>query len=149
MAKETKIPTLKSGSRPEGVGEKTKLKPKKKKILRGISSGRFYIQAGFNNTIISITDEQGNVLAWASTGTLGFSGTRKSTPYAATLVAKTIIGKAADLGLRKAQIFVKGVGPGRDSVIRAFQAANFDIISIADITSIPHNGCRAKKPRRV
>lgn len=128
---------------------KMKVRPKKKKILRGITSGRFYIQAGFNNTIISLTDDTGSVLTWVSTGTLGFSGTRKSTPYAASLVAKTIIEKAKNMGLKKVKIFVKGVGPGRDSVIRAFQNADFEIVSIADITPVPHNGCRPKKPRRV
>jgi small subunit ribosomal protein S11 len=122
-----------------------------KKVLaqRDLSSGRIYIQSTFNNTIVTLTDAGGNVIAWNSAGRLGLSGTRKSTPYIASQVAKAIAEQTRDFGIRKVSIFVSGIGTGRDSAVRALQGADLDIASIADTTPVAHNGCRAKKPRRV
>lgn len=122
-------------------------KSKIKKIESGI--GRIYIQSTFNNTIITLSDTSGSCLAWNSAGKMGFKGARKSTPYVASLVSQVIADKCREYGLRSVQIFVSGIGTGRDSAVRALQSADLDVISIADTTPIPHNGCRAKKPRRV
>lgn len=126
-----------------------KTKKKKKVVQRDLSSGRIYIQSTFNNTIVTLTDADGGVISWNSAGKMGLSGTRKSTPYIASQIAKTISEKARDLGISKVKIFVSGIGTGRDSAVRALQGADLDVLSIADTTSIPHNGCRPKKPRRV
>lgn len=122
---------------------------KKKKTLTAVNSGLVYIQSTFNNTIVTVTDDTGGVIAWASSGSIGFKGSKKSTPYAASLAASAAIEKAKLRGLNKAQIFISGVGAGRDSAIRAFHNANIEIDSIKDITPIPHNGCRRKKVRRI
>jgi len=122
---------------------------KKKKNLQPVLSGKVYIQSSFNNTVVTVTDELGNVVAWASAGSIGFKGAKKSTPYAASLAASAAIEKSKLRGLRKAQIFISGVGSGRDSAIRAFHNANIEVGSIKDITPTPHNGCRRKKVRRV
>ncbi len=121
----------------------------KKKALKGISSGSVHIQATFNNTIISITDKAGNVIVWSSPGTVGFSGSKKSTPFAAQVAASEAAKKAKDLGLQSVDVFVKGPGSGRESAIRALQAAGLNVTSIKDVTPIPHNGCRPRKKRRV
>jgi small subunit ribosomal protein S11 len=110
---------------------------------------RAYIQATFNNTIITITDQQGNVILWDSGGTVGFRGSRKSTPYAAQIAAQQAARKAADNGVREIDVFVKGPGPGREAAIRSLQAAGLKVRSITDVTPIPHNGCRPPKKRRV
>ncbi|NPA05840.1 MAG: 30S ribosomal protein S11 [Chloroflexi bacterium] len=120
------------------------------KVKRVVPRGRIYIQATFNNTIVTITDEQGNTITWASGGTVGFKGTRKSTPFAARLALEQAVKAARDMGLREAHVFVKGPGPGREAALRAL--INIDgikILSISDITPIPHNGCRPPKKRRV
>jgi len=125
---------------------------KRKKARRErkhVPSARAYIQATFNNTIITVTDQQGNVLTWGSAGTAGFKGSRKSTPYAAQIAAQKTAKQAMDLGVREVDIFVKGPGPGREAALRALQAAGLKIKSITDITPIPHNGCRPPKKRRV
>ena len=122
---------------------------KKKKIKRVVTSGSVFIQSTFNNTMISITDESGGVISWASAGSIGFKGTKKSTPYAAGLAATAAIEKAKGRGLSKVKVFVSGVGSGRDSAVRALTNANVEISLIKDITPITHNGCRAKKARRV
>ncbi|TSC95303.1 MAG: small subunit ribosomal protein S11 [Candidatus Berkelbacteria bacterium Athens1014_28] len=122
---------------------------KKKKNLTPVYSGLVYIQSSFNNTIVTIADETGNVIAWASSGSIGFKGSKKSTPYAASLATSAAIEKAKIRGLKKVQIFISGVGSGRDSAVRAFQNANIDVEIIKDITPVPHNGCRRKKVRRV
>lgn len=122
---------------------------KKKKNVSPVFSGLVYIQSSFNNTIITITDDSGNVIAWASSGSIGFKGSKKSTPYAASLATSAALEKAKIRGFKKAQIFISGVGSGRDSAIRAFQNANIEVELIKDITPIPHNGCRRKKVRRV
>lgn len=120
-----------------------------KKEKKNIPYGRAYIYATFNNTIISITDQQGNVISWASAGTSGFKGSRKSTPYAAQLAAQTAAKTAQEHGVRELDVFVKGPGPGREAAIRSLQATDMILRSITDKTPIPHNGCRPPKKRRV
>jgi small subunit ribosomal protein S11 len=126
----------------------TKGKKKEKKV---VGSGKVYIQASFNNTIITVTDQKGNVLSWSSSGTLtGFRGAKKSTPFAAQLVAENAAKKAIDTyGLKEVDVFVKGPGVGREAAIRSLDNAGLKVSSIKDITPIPHNGCRPKKRRRV
>lgn len=120
-----------------------------RKEKKNIVHGRAYIYATFNNTIISITDQQGNVISWSSGGTSGFKGSRKSTPYAAQLAARNAAVAAQEHGMRELDVFVKGPGPGREAAIRALQAADMRLLSITDKTPIPHNGCRPPKKRRV
>ena len=120
-----------------------------KKERKNIPYGRVYVYATFNNTIVTITDQQGNVICWASGGTSGFKGSRKSTPYAAQLAAKRVAEQAQDHGVRELDVYVKGPGPGREAAIRALQAADMVIRSITDKTPIPHNSCRPPKKRRV
>ena len=127
----------------------TKEKAKKKKIAKGITSGIAHIQASFNNTVINITDKQGNTLIWSSPGIVGFSGAKRSTPFAAQIAATDAAKKAKDIGLKEVEVRVKGPGSGRESAIRALQAAGLTVTSIKDVTPIPHNGCRPKKKRRV
>ncbi|HKJ26057.1 MAG TPA: 30S ribosomal protein S11 [Anaerolineales bacterium] len=119
---------------------------KAKKVL---SSGQIHVYATFNNTIITITDTQGNTVAWASAGAVGFKGSRKSTPFAARLAMEKALKSAMDMGLREVDLIVKGPGPGRESAIRAVQAVELKVNSIADVTPVPHNGCRPPKRRRV
>lgn len=124
-------------------------KKSKKSAAKSISHVRAYVTATFNNTLVTLTDQTGNTLAWGSAGASNFKGARKSTPYAATTVVETIAKKAKEVGASSIEIFVKGPGPGRDSSIRAFKAAGLNITMIADVTPIPHNGPRATKRRRV
>ena len=126
-----------------------KTKIKKKKIKRVSSSGVAHIKASFNNSIISISDNQGNVVSWASSGAVGFKGTKKGTPFAASSAATLAAQKAIEAGVREVNVFVKGPGAGRETAIRALQAAGLEISSIKDVTPIPHNGCRPPKRRRV
>ena len=128
---------------------KPKRKVKKKKVRKDIGFGVAFIQSTFNNTIISITDQNGNVVCWASSGTAGFKGARKGTPFAAQLAAKEVSSKARDYGVRYVDVKVKGPGAGRESAIRALQSVGMEIKSIKDVTPIPHNGCRMRKRRRV
>ena len=121
----------------------------KKKSLKGITSGIATIQATFNNTIVTIADKQGNTIVWASPGLVGFSGSKKSTPFAAQVAATDAARRAKELGLMSVDILVKGPGSGRESAIRAISAAGLSVTSIRDITPIPHNGCRQRKKRRV
>jgi small subunit ribosomal protein S11 len=107
------------------------------------------VQASFNNTIITITDLQGNTVAWSSAGSVGFKGSRKSTPYAAQLAASASGKQAMDMGMRELDVFVKGPGPGREAAIRSLQAMGLKVVSITDVTPLPHNGCRPPKKRRV
>ena len=120
-----------------------------RKAKRTLSSGQIHIYATFNNTIITISDQQGNTVAWASAGAVGFKGSRKSTPFAARLATEKALKSAMDMGLREVDIIVKGPGPGRESAIRAVQATEMRVNSIADITPVPHNGCRPPKRRRI
>ncbi len=124
-------------------------KAKKKKIAKGVTSGIAHIQASFNNTIITITDKQGNTMAWSAPGIVGYSGSKKSTPFAAQIAATDAARKAKDIGIKEVEVHVKGPGSGRESAIRALQASGLIITTIKDVTPIPHNGCRAKKRRRV
>jgi small subunit ribosomal protein S11 len=128
------------------AAEKT---PRRKKSKRSVSEGVVHIHSTFNNTIITITDTMGGVIAWASAGSVGFKGSRKGTPFAAQLAAENAAKKAADLGMRSVQVMVKGPGAGRESALRSLQAAGFGISLIRDVTPIPHNGCRPPKRRRV
>lgn len=121
----------------------------KKKSLKGITSGIATIQASFNNTIVTISDKQGNTIVWASPGLVGFSGSKKSTPFAAQIAATDAARRAKELGLMSVDVLVKGPGSGRESAIRAIAAAGLSVTSIKDITPIPHNGCRSRKKRRV
>lgn len=127
----------------------TKEKAKKKKIAKGITQGIAHILASFNNTIINITDKQGNTLVWSAPGVVGYSGSKKSMPFAAQIAATDAARKAKEIGVKEVEVYVKGPGFGRESAIRALQAAGLTITSIRDITPIPHNGCRPKKKRRV
>ena len=116
---------------------------------KNIEKGAAHIHSSFNNTIVTITDEKGNVISWASAGELGFKGSRKSTPFAAQMAAETASKAAMEHGLRKVDVFVKGPGAGREAAIRALQATGVEVTSIKDVTPIPHNGCRPPKRRRV
>ena len=122
---------------------------KKKKIKKNIQAGIAHIQSTFNNTIITITDHDGNVICWSSAGTQGFKGSRKSTPFAARLAAEQAIKAAVSMGLQEVALYVKGPGPGRESAIRAVQAQGLKVTTISDVTPVPHNGCRPPKKRRV
>lgn len=126
-----------------------KTSPKQKTITRVSSTGKVYITATFNNTLVTITNDKGDTIAWSSAGARGFKGTRKSTPYAATLAVENAARKAIDRGIKVVEIFIKGPGSGRDSALRAIKSAGLSISLIADITPIPHNGPRARKKRRV
>ena len=129
--------------------EKRKAGTKKRRIALSSTSGVAHIQATFNNTIISITDMQGNVVSWCSAGQVGFSGSRKSTAFAAQLASERAASRAMEIGLREVRVHVAGPGSGRESAIRAIQAAGLGVTLIRDVTSIPHNGCRPRKRRRV
>jgi small subunit ribosomal protein S11 len=121
----------------------------KKKEKKNIANGVVHIQSTFNNTIVTITDAAGNVVSWSSGGVQGFKGSRKSTPFAAQLTAEDAAKKAMEHGMRSVEVYVKGPGAGRESALRALQAAGFKVVSIKDVTPIPHNGCRPPKRRRV
>jgi len=125
------------------------VKQKKKKIIRQIAHGRAYVQATYNNTIVTLTDLNGNVLASSSAGQNNFKGPKKSTPYAASVIVKNAVDKANAYGLKNVNVFVKGVGTGREAAIRALNTYGLNVLSIKDVTPIPHNGCRQRKPRKV
>ncbi|MEI6132009.1 MAG: 30S ribosomal protein S11 [Bacillota bacterium] len=122
---------------------------RKKKVNKHIERGQAHIRSSFNNTIVTLTDTQGNALAWASAGGLGFRGSRKSTPFAAQMAAETAAKAAMEHGLKSIEVFVKGPGAGREAAIRALQGAGLEVSLIKDVTPIPHNGCRPPKRRRV
>ena len=124
-------------------------KSTRKKITKTVVDGIAHIHASFNNTIITVTDQQGNTITWSSAGTAGFKGSRKSTPYAAQLAAQQVAKNAQDHGVQEVDVYVKGPGPGREAAIRSLQGAGFKVRSITDVTPIPHNGCRPPKKRRV
>lgn len=124
-------------------------KPKKKAKKRRLTEARVHIHASYNNTIVTITEMEGGVVCWASSGGCGFKGTRKATPYAASVAAETAMNKAKTLGVEKVHIVVKGIGSGRDQAVRAVNASGVSIESISDTTAVAHNGCRARKARRV
>ncbi|MFN2128418.1 MAG: 30S ribosomal protein S11 [Anaerolineales bacterium] len=120
-----------------------------KKAKKTLASGQVHIYATFNNTIVTITDHEGNTITWGSAGSVGFKGSKKSTPFAARLAAEEAIKAAQSMGMQEAELFVKGPGPGRESAIRAVQALGLKITAISDVTPVPHNGCRPPKRRRV
>lgn len=129
--------------------EEKKVKKTKKKVAKNIPSAVAHIQSTFNNTVITITDKSGNAIVWASSGSSGFSGSKKSTPFAAQVAAESAAKKAMEHGVKEVEVYVKGPGAGRESAIRALQAAGLSISLIKDVTPIPHNGCRPPKRRRV
>lgn len=126
-----------------------KKKVSKKVMPKNLGHGRAYVKATFNNTIVTVTDNEGKALMWGSAGASGFKGARKSTPYAATTAVEQVAKKAKELGMNSIELYIKGPGPGRDGAIRAFKSAGLNITMIADVTPIPHNGPRARKRRRV
>ncbi len=123
-------------------------KARKRKVKKNVPEGKAFIHSTFNNTIVTISDKDGNAISWASAGTLGFKGSKKSTPYAAGMAAEAAGRAAFDMGMKKVEVFVKGLGSGRETAIRSLQTAGLEILSIQDVTPIPHNGCRPpKRPR--
>lgn len=146
--KKTKKSTEDSKDSKDSI-KKIRTKGKKTVAVRQVSSGRAYVKSTYNNTIVTFTDQNGNVLSWSSAGQCGFKGPKKSTPYAASLIVKDAYEKAKKYGLKEVSVFVKGIGGGREASIRALNANGINVNNIKDVTPIPHNGCRAKKPRRV
>jgi small subunit ribosomal protein S11 len=131
------------------MADKKKVTRIKKRERKAISKGRAYIQSTFNNTVITLTDVSGNAIAWGSSGTAGFKGSRKGTPYAAQLAAEQTARKGMEHGLKQVEVYVKGPGSGREAAIRSLQSAGLTVTGIRDVTPVPHNGCRPRKRRRV
>jgi small subunit ribosomal protein S11 len=131
------------------LAAKKQTKTRKKREFKNVGSGVAHIHSSFNNTIVTISDNSGSVIAWASAGNLGFKGSKKSTPFAAQMAAEAVARKAMDHGMKSAEVYVKGPGAGREAAIRSLQAAGLEITLIKDVTPIPHNGCRPPKRRRV
>jgi len=153
-AKATEEKTAGEKTETAAAGEKAevavkKAKGKKKAKRRLLTEGRVYIQSSFNNTIVTVTDPKGEVIAWSSSGSSGFKGPRKTTPYAAQVAAENAITKAKVFGLERVHVYIKGAGTGREQAVRGLQAGGVNIDSLTDVTPIPHNGCRARKGRRV
>ncbi len=152
MAENDKKPAAKGPKKEapiESTADKAKKAKKSKSKRKSVPEGNFYIHAGYNNTLVSIAEPNGNVIAWASSGSCGFKGARKSTPYAAQVAAETAVEKSKVYGLERVHVFVKGGGPGREQGLRGIVNAGLSIESITDTTAIPHNGCRKARPRRV
>lgn len=131
------------------MANKKKVKKTKKKVKKNIATGIVHIQSTFNNTIVTITDKQGNVIAWSSAGNMGYKGSKKSTSFAAQMTAETAAKKAMDQGMKDVDVLVKGPGSGRETAIRSLQAVGLKVNMIKDVTPIPHNGCRPPKQRRI
>ena len=131
------------------MAKKVTKKVTKKRVKKNVQHGQAHIQSSFNNTIVTLTDSEGNALSWASAGEMGFRGSKKSTPYAAQMAAKTAAKAAVVHGLKTVEVMVKGPGSGREAAIRALQACGLEVTSIKDVTPVPHNGCRPPKRRRV
>jgi len=129
--------------------KKKPIKGRKKKVIKMVALGNAYIKATYNNTIVTLTDQTGNVLSWSSAGINGFKGAKKATPYAASIIVRDAAEKARVYGLKDVNVFVTGVGMGRESAVRALNANGLNVLAIKDTTPIPHNGCRRRKPRRV
>ena len=154
---EEKLPPPKSAqsapkataAKPAATGAPAPRTTRKKKIWKNVTVARAYVQSSFNNTIVSITDEQGQVIVWSTAGSCGFKGTKKGTPFAAQITADTAAKKAMEAGVKQVHVLVKGPGSGRETAIRGLQGAGLAILSIRDVTPIPHDGCRPPKPRRV
>ena len=148
MSEETKK-TKKTEAAPADEKAKAKPRAKKNKAAKHVTTGRVHIQATYNNTVVTITDLHGNVLAWSTSGHMGFRGPKKATPYAASMVIRDVAEKVKPMGFNEAHVLIKGVGQGRDGALRALHAQGLSVLSMRDITPIPHNGPRACKPRRV
>jgi small subunit ribosomal protein S11 len=140
---------LKETDELESVQKKAVAAAQQAQSSKLVDKGRIYVQSTYNNTLITIADSRGGVIAWASAGSLGFKGPKKATPYAASKTVETLMEKVKKAGLRNVDVFVKGVGGGRESAVRAFAANGLNILSIKDVTPVPHNGCRPRKVRRV
>lgn len=121
----------------------------RRRVRKNIAVGQAHIKTSFNNTLVTLTDKEGNVIAWESAGSVGFKGSRKSTPFAAQVTAESCAKKGMEHGLQKVEVFVRGPGSGRETAVRSLQAAGLEIISVKDVTPMPHNGCRPRKRRRV
>jgi len=121
----------------------------RRRVRKNIAVGQAHIKTSFNNTLVTLTDKEGNVIAWESAGAVGFKGSRKSTPFAAQVTAESAARKGQEHGLQKVEVFVRGPGSGRETAIRSLQAAGLDVLSVKDVTPVPHNGCRPRKRRRV
>jgi len=149
------VPAAAEGAKEAKAGDKaapaarTATRGRKRKATKMVASGKAYVHASYNNTIVTLTDLNGNVLGWSSAGKVGFKGPKKSTPYAASVIVKDVCDKVRDTGLREVSVFVRGIGSGREAAVRALHANGINVLSIKDCTPIPHNGCRAPKPRRV
>lgn len=149
MAEEIKKkPATEEAAKPAAKA-KAKSKKGSKKARTQVPVGNAHVQATYNNTIVTLTDLNGNVLSWSSAGVNGFKGPKKATPYAASLIVKDAVEKAADTGLKDVNVFISGVGQGREGALRAFNANGINVLMIKDVTPIPHNGCRPPRPRRV
>lgn len=135
----------KEAGKPARPGAKTG----KKKVVRQIPQGRAYVHASFNNTIVSLTDANGNIVAWSSAGNCGFKGPKKATPFAASVIVKKVFEKVEQFGLKDVHVFVTGIGNGRDAAVRALNTVGFNVLSIKDTTPVPHNGCRPRRARRM
>jgi len=133
----------------QGAAEAPVKRKKRGKMKRLVTRGRVYVQATYNNTIITVTDEKGDVIAWQSAGGVGFKGPKKSTPYAASIIIRKLLEKIKDVGLKQVDVYIKGVGSGRESAVRSIAQQGITITSIKDVTPMPHNGTRAPKPRRI
>lgn len=131
------------------VKKTSKAKSRKKRTVRQVSQAIVHVHASFNNTIVTVTDQNGNALAWSSAGHMGFKGPKKSTPYAASQVVENVVQKAAEFGVKEVHVLTTGIGSGRDSAVRTLQSAGLSVLSMKDVTPTPHNGCRAPKPRRL
>lgn len=142
---EATVPT-EEGTKKARAGAKS---GNKKVAIKQIPQGRAYVHASFNNTIVSLTDAHGNVIAWSSAGNCGFKGPKKATPYAASVIVKKIFEKVEQFGLKDVHVFVTGIGNGRDAAVRALNTVGFNVLSIQDTTPVPHNGCRPRRARRV
>ncbi len=121
----------------------------RRKVRKNIAIGQAHIKTSFNNTLVTLTDKEGNVIAWESAGSVGFKGSRKSTPFAAQVTAESCAKKGMEHGLQKVEVFVRGPGSGRETAVRSLQAAGLEVLGVKDVTPVPHNGCRPRKRRRV
>ncbi|MEO5928209.1 MAG: 30S ribosomal protein S11 [Patescibacteria group bacterium] len=148
--KQQDVAVAEGGAEVKKKGAKAPAKGKRKaKAKAQVPHGKAFVQATYNNTIVTLADLNGNVISWSSAGSSGFKGPKKATPYAASIVVKNALDKAAEAGIKEVNLYITGVGQGREGAIRAFNANNVSVLSIKDVTPIPHNGCRAPRPRRV
>lgn len=149
MSEATNVETAVEAAAASTKKTKPKAKRASKKARQQITQGKAYIQASFNNTIVSLTDMNGAVLAWSSAGKVGFKGPKKATPYAASVIVRDVVDRVKEVGLKDVNVYVSGVGQGREGALRALNANNLNVLSIKDVTPMPHNGCRPARPRRM